>query len=55
MLENIDNIIGIVTAKDIAMAWRNGEVLAKNVRSGHIMVRKSGINQQRTQEEGRIT
>ncbi len=24
----IDNIIGIVTAKDIAMAWRNGEVLA---------------------------
>lgn len=25
---DIDNIIGIVTAKDIAMAWRNGEVLA---------------------------
>ncbi len=24
---NIDNIIGIITAKDIAMAWRNGEVL----------------------------
>lgn len=24
---DIDNIIGIVTAKDIAMAWRNGEVL----------------------------
>lgn len=24
----IDNIIGIVTAKDIAMAWRNGEILA---------------------------
>lgn len=26
--DSIDNIIGIVTAKDIAMAWRNGEVLA---------------------------
>lgn len=25
---DIDNIIGIITAKDIAMAWRNGEVLA---------------------------
>ena len=26
--DSIDNIIGIVTSKDIAMAWRNGEVLA---------------------------
>ena len=26
--DSIDNIIGIVTAKGIAMAWRNGEVLA---------------------------
>ena len=26
--DSVDNIIGIVTAKDIAMAWRNGEVLA---------------------------
>ena len=26
--DSIENIIGIVTSKDIAMAWRNGEVLA---------------------------
>ena len=26
--DSIDNIIGIVTSKDIAMAWRNGEILA---------------------------
>ncbi len=26
--DSVDNIIGIVTSKDIAMAWRNGEVLA---------------------------
>ena len=25
--DSIDNIIGIITAKDIAMAWRNGDVL----------------------------
>jgi CBS domain containing-hemolysin-like protein len=25
--DSVDNIIGIVTAKDIAMAWRNGDIL----------------------------